>query len=312
MPAHLARIDIHEVACNYCSLLEDIIDPSVHNSLSQMFDRNLDDIKRKYSPNFWIGELEILLQKAKLNLYAMSFLIPRRQDSMTNLLDDHHRETSLLLGLGSASTLIDQVKMMSTHTVAEGSYPGGKLTFYPKDYLKSLFFATSFLFRIITNKHSVPSEQKILAIKAVAESHKIFRLFPNERDATRAARLIEKFMKMARAADASPDPSPLKELVITNRLGASVMWDTFFRTWQHMRSNDANRANASALEWNLSNETGEEDLPLAPEMKEDIQGSHPASTCNIPMSLLPDAAYWTSWDAYKNDFELGFDQQFLG
>ena len=308
VPTHLARIGINEVTSDYCSHLEDINDPSAYNSLTQLFVRHLDDIKRRYSAS-WTPELEIALHAAKLNLHAMGLLLPLREDSNINGQRAILMQTSLLRGLESASALIDQVEKLCLSPVSEGSYPGGSFTFHPKHYFTSLFFAATFLFRIVTNKYFVTEEHRAFAIKGVTKAHGIFRCFPNERDPTRAARLIERFVKVAQATEASPNSFPLSELVITNRLGASVMWDTFFRIMQYMRSKDANKEIVSTLKWDLPNPAGEDDLPLAPEMKEDIQAPCPPSIGTFPITQMPEAAYWTSWDSFANDYGLGFDQQ---
>ena len=297
VPGYRASLAVDEVICNFSILLEDIEDPLVHFSLTETFISSLDVIKETYSSQ-WTPELDVRLQFAKLNLYAMAVFLPLQEASEEHFQKDFNRQKLLLSGMQSASSLIKRMEHLSLQPTVEGKYNAGRLTFHPMYFFTNLFFAAVFLFRVFVGNRLIIYAHGTLIIQSINAAHKIFQLAPYNRDMARATRLIERFLSKIGPETAWPDSFSFSELVITNRLGASLLWDTIFRL--RLRARD-----------DIDPETGDRNskrsrLPLAPEME--TQSPDPqAEAPTVPLPEDQDLANLFFWDA-TTDSVLDADQ----
>jgi hypothetical protein len=303
-PQHRASLAIHEVTCNYSVSLEDVEDPATHFSLTQMFDGSLDSTKLTHVAH-WSPELEIHMQYAKLNLYAMTFLLP--PPPSVNLVDTQiviNRQTITLLGLESAFNLINHLKNISLLPVDHGEPTDApKLVCYPKYYFANLVFAAVFIFRVLVVHGLTSQVHRVRGIQSLVEAHKILRLAPYHRDAARAAKILERFADMARSAGQSPlNTQPSIKLAITNRMGASLLWDTLPQSEFRVRGDAAAGRAPQVSECDESIDSKTEPLPLAPEMTQQLPDS--LSFLGHPLGQDPGLDSWTTWDAYMNDIVL--------
>ena len=299
-----ASLAICEIICNYSVSLEVIEDPGAHISLTNAFDGSLDTVKQSYLAQ-WTLELDVQLQAAKLNLYASSALLPLQHNVLADAQNLINRQTLYLRGLESATTLIKHMKNMALSKASEGQYPAGKLTFFPKHFFTSLFFSAVFLFRIFVYLQPPSHAHTARAMQGMFDAQSIFQLLPHHRDLVRAARLIGKLAEKAQTADTAGNHSPLAELVVTNRLGASVLWDTFARMRVRANLERSNGEGRATQEMRL---IGPDPLPPAPEMKWRIQNAAVAPI-GTTAAEKQETDSWASWDAVLDGFEFDFGQQ---
>lgn len=301
-----ASLAICEIVCNYSVSLEDVEDQGAHISLTNAFDGSLDTIKQTYLAH-WTPELDIQLQIAKLNLYAASALLRFQRNSLTDTQHLINREALFLRGLESAMTLIKHMKNMAVSSYCEGQYPAGKLTFLPMHFFTSLFFCTAFLFRIFVYHQPLGHTHTTRAIQGMLDAQSIFQLLPLHRGFARAAMLIGKFVEKAEPTDPAGSHSLLPELIITNRLGASVLWDTFAQ----MRLNaNPERSNGGRGNTKKRRIVGLDPLPPAPEMKRRIQKCR-EELIRIPIAEEQEANSWAFGDIDLDGFGFDFNQQIL-
>ncbi|PMD36825.1 hypothetical protein L207DRAFT_636751 [Hyaloscypha variabilis F] len=299
-----ASFAICEIICNYSISLEDVEDLEAYISLVNEFDGRLDTIKQTYLAH-WTPEIQIQLQFAKLNLYAASALLPLGRTSLADAQIIINRQALFLRGMESAITLIDHMKNMAISTGNEGQYHTGKLPFLPKHFFTSLFFSAAFLFRSFIYLQPIGHTHIVCAIQGMRDAQLIFSLLPHHRDHARAARIIGILVENAQTVDTASDRSLLGKLIVTNRLGASIMWEIFARMKMNMNSE---RNNCEGRATKKTRMIGPDPLPLAPEMKQLVQN------CWVPFITAPaaeeqEAGSWGSWDVDLDDFGFAFDQQ---
>lgn len=293
--------------------LSSIEDHSLHFSITQIFDDRLDELKST-NPNLWRLELEIEWCNAKLYLYALTFTISVNASPSHGTQVRIHRQTILHKALGAASSLITEMEKLGQLCVSD-LYPGGLLHFVPKPYFTSLFNATTFLFRFVATYAMCTPEERSRAMGLTIEAHKIFQSFPEQRELTRAAIHIEMFIDILRYGAIGN----MNELVVNNRLGASIMFDAVFRACRQ-RNIDPGTGKVLALqEWKTVNETFAQRLPDAPAQKkrddsEEI-GAVPSYRSigfeSFPQSSVSgeqDQKRWGEWDEYMDLFQVGIQQ----
>jgi len=301
-----ASLVIDETICNYSIILENTDNEEAHFSLTNMFDANLDAVKQTYAAN-WTPDLDVHLHIAKLNLYALSTLLPSVTDSQVENQAGINRRTLFLRGLDSAIILIDTMKGFAEFLEEEPQLQAqGKLPFLPRHFFTALFFAAVFLFRLFmfSSQQPLGDMNSARAIQAMLDAQMVFQCIPNHRDHARAARLIKKLIKIAERRDTDSQP-PLREMVITNRLGASLLWDTFAR----LHANAVRNGNLNGVQDQIL--IGPEPLPPAPDMKSGRVGEHGLELNGaLPTNQAQEEA-WTTWDISVDDFVFGFDEQML-
>lgn len=233
--------EIRQITCLYQSQID--TDESITSYFTQLatFDSLLDQCKDRYFP-YWTPNLEILLLGSKLYLYAFSFVFISEFSSSSpriKLTTSTTAQHYLILqkGLHSALRLIDIINDISLSTrpdVAE--YPVGLLTFHPKSYFTDLYFAVMFIFRVAVedNQAVLLSQNRKDMVSALQAAHRIFRSFPLHRDHARAALNVEFVVQIIRERSQNRKQrnmpnSMIGSLVVTNRLGASLLYDGSFR-----------------------------------------------------------------------------------
>ena len=303
-----ALLGIRQVAASSISHLLNISDGGSHTthfSLTQYFDRQLDDIKADY-PTCWTPALEVELQGAKLYLYATTLALPRVGHPNDAIAESLHRETELQKGLMAATTLIKHTTTLSLMPADSNCYIAGHLTFYPKQSFTTLFFAAAFLFRLLLSSRTATQRDRKLAVTGLMEAHKIFQSFYKDRDHVRAAIHIETFVEILRfEPPANCQSSSYTDLVVTDRLGASVMWDAVFCSARYRNRQSANGASGTPHTWRTVNDDSADRLPLAPKEK-CVSFSPPVN--NSTMSDVGDTSWLEPWDAYVMDFGVGAEQ----
>ncbi|KAI9685686.1 MAG: hypothetical protein M1822_004246 [Bathelium mastoideum] len=299
-PRDHAILVICEIICRFSLLLEDFEDMPEQPSLIQTFIDNLDTVKRNYSAR-WTPELDAQLEYAKLNLYAIAGFLSPQGDFQIFGQQDVERQALLLRGLRSAFNLVDRMKTISVRVTADGQYDASSLIFYPKYFFTNLFLAVTALFRISTINKECIHAHRPQALQSINEALTIFQLLPNDRDMARVARLTGRILNVMHLENSWTTSLSLGKLVIANRLGASLLWDTIFR----LQKKVTNGSGSETLEVGRRRIGTEGDgLPPAPEMKTQLQNIQP------DISMVSSAedqmtAGMFSWDPYQD--ELVFD-----
>ncbi|CVL00275.1 uncharacterized protein FPRN_08557 [Fusarium proliferatum] len=231
--------------------LDMITDPALHFSQTQ---RSINDLEllRNSDQQSSSPETELSLQGAKLYLYAMTLLLPLANESGVDLQAISNRDAVLVDGLMSASTMIGDTLHQIRDKPNQGSDKSPcSLAFWPKTRISYLFFAATFIFRVLLSHSSLRPQDITLAMSRLADAHAIFRLEPLHPDRTRAAEIIQRLIEVARAYvmkdECQNDAKNLlpRGLLVTGRLAASVMFDAILRS-VHYQKQSAQRRKSRA------------------------------------------------------------------
>lgn len=269
--------------------------------LVQSYSSQLDELKRA-TPDSWSSELEIEWCNSKLYIYALAFTIPASTDQELSTQIWVHRQTILHEAFEVASTLIAQFSKLS-QLGASSSHDNDLLRATPDLYFTSLFNATTFLFRFMATSVNKTPTQSSQAINMVIEAHKIFQSRPQHRELTRAAIHIESLIEILKQGA----PAGMNELVVKDKLGASVMFDAIFHACRHRNIDPETFRPLPAKEWKTVNDTFAERLPKVPSpnlgidigaSKLDDSGPEPdQQSTELPEN---DPLWWEDWDKYLN------------
>ena len=297
---------IIKITNSFMDTLGSIEDHALHFSLTQMFDKQLDDLK-KSNTALWKPKLEIEWCNAKLYLYALTFTIPTSSNPSSNTQLQIHRQEILYKALEAASKLITELTILGQQGTSD-LYPSGLLSFVPKPYFTALFNATTFLFRFMATYTTHTPAQEIRAMGCIIEAHKIFHSFPEQRELTRAAIHIETFIDLLRGNNTSVN---MNELAVKNKLGASVMFDAVFQACRQ-RNRDSRTGEVLAVrEWKTLNETFAQRLPPAPiqqmgdELEDGTLGGGTSEVDSLNQSMIGEVQnpqWWEEWESYMNLF----------
>ncbi|KAF4417803.1 transcription factor SEF1 [Fusarium acutatum] len=249
-PSYHRLLDIRLLTVTSMSKLGMITDSALHFSQTQSSMNDL-QLLRSSDQHSWSPQTELTLQGAKLYLYAMTLLLPPPKDPILALQAISNRDAVLISGLMCASTMISR---MLHHD--KPNQVSDKITcsaaFWPKTQISYLFFAATFIFRVLLSHSSLTPQDITLAMSRLADAHAIFRMEPLHPDRTRAAEIIQRLIKVARAymmkdsdENNAKDLLP-RALLVTGRLGASVMFDAVLRSVHHHRKK-AQRHEARSL-----------------------------------------------------------------
>ncbi|KAI1874040.1 uncharacterized protein JN550_002619 [Neoarthrinium moseri] len=316
-PAGHASLSVYEALCQFSAALEDAENHAEHLALIQTFDGNLDGIKAMYAAS-WGPSVDCQLQYAKMNLYTFALTPPAAQSGggggvhVNTPSSIANRRIMYAKGMEAALALIQRVKEIRAASEAGDQETAIPLLFYPKYFFENLFFAAVFLFRVLANKSVAGPTHRSMALRAMADAHDIFQLLPNSRDFARAAKWVSAMMERAHAIESAPGPSPFAEITVTNRLGASLLWDTVAQLRPEIvdeiyRDEDYQMGQQS-LE---SPEVRCGQLPLAPDMKIErfrtprlnvpcLDVSRPAPLIMVTQTQEADTQMF--WDTYMQDF----------
>lgn len=301
-----AVIEILRLSALCTSEVDSTEDPLTRYSLIQLFDVQINNIAKTYQ-DVWTPDLDVELQHSKLNLYALSLTL---QSPDTTEQGQMNRRITLLRIQEAASRLISQMTSLSNTVVQDGFYPAGALTFYPKYYLTSLFMAALSLFRFLASYREASQQDTTNVVNSLTEAHRIFQSFPQNRDAVKGAIHIQCLVGIIRYPNTT-QPYPLEELVVKNRLGASVVMDACFRSTHYRNSTLANGASLSVNDWLGMTEDTRQRVPLTPEQRASnskATSSNRGTDDGYQQGQSHAMEPWSDWDTYMNDFEIDLDQ----
>ncbi|KAK4939456.1 hypothetical protein LTR10_020262 [Elasticomyces elasticus] len=301
--------------------LNGCVEPNSHFSLTKMFDEQLDEVRGKHSED-WTPQVGIELCNAKINLYALTWAVPKPSKEARNEESERgmHRQILLHKGLKVAADLVVEANRLGQQHHSQSFFPGGLLTFIPKHLFAALFNAAAFLFRFLATRKSSSTAEENLAMGSIIEAHKIFQSFPGHRDTTRAAIHIEMLVDILRDRTLA---SSMDELVISNRLGASLMMDATFRSSQHQNRDPTTGGHLPVQAWRQLNDMYAERLPgVSPASSADVNvstgspnapGSEMQYDLNLQSSEMGAATaglptWWDDWNNYMEYFEVGLDE----
>ncbi|EWY92110.1 hypothetical protein FOYG_09006 [Fusarium oxysporum NRRL 32931] len=238
--------------------LDIITDSSLHFSQTQSSINYL-ELLRSSDQRSWSPETELTLQGAKLCLYAITLLSPPPKEPVVALQAISDRDAVLISGLMSASTMISGMLHQLRDKPNQGS---DKITcsaaFWPKTQISHLFFAATFIFRVLLSHSSLTPQDITLAMSRLADAQAVFSMEPLHPDRTRAAEIIRRLIEVAHAYivkdEGENDAKDLlpRGLLITGRLGASVMFDAVLRSVHHHRQKAQRRKSSSLNEVGIS------------------------------------------------------------
>jgi hypothetical protein len=300
---------ILKITASAVDTLDNIEDHALHFSVTQMFSEQLDELKQSHLDS-WRAELEIEWCNAKLYLFALTFTTPANVDTSQTTQARIHRQTILQKAFEVASSLITQFMKLG-QLCASDLHPGGLLKFLPELYFTSLFNATTFLFRFMATFMTLTTAQGSQAMGLIIEAHKIFQSYPERRELTRAAIHIEALIDILKQG-ATISTS---ELVVKNKLGASIMFDAIFHACRQRNIDPRTGRPLAVQEWRTVNETFAERLPetTAQKIGTDVRGSNlgnndPESDQRFTTSTEQNSQWWEEWDKYIDFFQVGEEQ----
>ncbi|KAI1608466.1 hypothetical protein EDD36DRAFT_469351 [Exophiala viscosa] len=311
-----ALIAILKISAKSTVTLNGCVELSSHFSLTKMFDAQLDEVREKHAMD-WTPQVGIEWCNAKLNLYALTWAASRSNVSNEDSERGMHRQILLHKGLKVATDLVAEASKLGQQHYSQHFFPGGLLTFIPKHLFAALFNAAAYLFRFLATRKSSSTVEENLAMSSIIEAHKIFQSFPGHRDTTRAAIHIEMLVEVLRDRSLA---STMDELIIPNRLGASLWMDAVFRSSQHQNRDSTTGAPLPVQAWRNFNDMYPERLPaVSPQSSGDINGVSTGSTnpdemqYDLSLQSLGMAAeglpsWWEDWNNYMEYFEVGVDE----
>ncbi|KAF4336667.1 glycosyl transferase [Fusarium beomiforme] len=234
--------------------LDMITDHGLHSSQTQNFINELEMLKGS-NQHTWSPEAEINLQGAKLYLYAMTLLLPVPDEPVEALQAISNRDTMLQNGLMSASALISKMLCRSREQIAPSpEIFTCSIAFWPKTQITYLFYASTFIFRVLLSHSNLTRQDRTLAMSRLADAQTVFKMEPPHPDRTRAALLIQRLIEVVHAytmedeSGSHVEALPPRDLLVTGRLGASVMFDAILRSVHYRRRKAQRRKNCSADE----------------------------------------------------------------
>ncbi|KLP06737.1 uncharacterized protein FFB20_09334 [Fusarium fujikuroi] len=240
-------LEIRLLTVTSMAKLDMITDPALHYSQTQSSIRDL-EILRSSNQHSWNLKTKIILQGAKLYLFAITLLLPHPKEPVEALQAITNRDAVLISGLMCASTMISDM----LHQLHDESSQGSKdiicsVAFWPKTLISHLFFAATFIFRVLLSHSSLTPQDMNLAMSRLADAHAVFRMAPLHPDRTRAADIIQRLIEVARAyVTKDKDKNDTKDLLprgllVTGRLGASVMFDAVLRSVHYQKQSAQRR-----------------------------------------------------------------------
>ncbi|KAF2971585.1 hypothetical protein GQX73_g2029 [Xylaria multiplex] len=217
------KLAIHEIICNYSLVLEEVDGSFAQLSLVETFDYSLDILKETYSAE-WSTDVDVLLQYAKLNLNTMALVRMLVENEGVHSTQFTDIQTMIIRGSEASSRLIGHVKTITSEALARGDQSAHVLMpiCYPRFYFAALFFAAAFIFR---TSYMRPSISRDASVEYLIEVFNIYRLFPRHPDMANGADAIQHLLRH-KCSESAYTSSPIGNLTTTNRLGASIAWDT--------------------------------------------------------------------------------------
>lgn len=246
-PPYHKLLEIRLLTVTSMAKLDTITDCALHFSQTQSSIEDL-EILRSSDQHSWNLKTELILQGAKLYLFAMTLLLPHSKEPVEALQAISHRDAVLISGLMCASTMIsDVLHQLRDKSSQDSEEITCSVAFWPKTLISHLFFAATFIFRALLSHSSLTSQDMALAMSRLADAHAVFKMEPLHPDRTRAADIIQRLIEVARAyVTKDKDKNDTKDLLprgllVTGRLGASVMFDAVLRSVHYQKQSAQRR-----------------------------------------------------------------------
>lgn len=295
-----ATIKILDVLCCANTHLDAVEDNASQFSMTQMFEVQLDTISTEFRDD-WSEALNAQMLAAKIYILGIPLTqdLPVEKDKLPRAL--LYRQLILEKAMKASAQLISTMVNLSNQSTPGHRYASGILTFYPKHYFASLVAATAFLFRFILGCQGATQAQQEEVIGYIAEAHKIMQSFPDHRDAVRGTINIETFVNVIRNNTGGNNT----DLLVKNRLGASVVHDALFRAAQYRNRRPVDGSSPPVSQWVPLDEGNSHRLPLAPEQKVVSPKEHLWQESNMMSEGAQPQAIpsWVGvWDNYFNEF----------
>ncbi|KAI0903702.1 hypothetical protein F4823DRAFT_568430 [Ustulina deusta] len=253
LPGSRPKLAIYEIICNYSLVLEEIDGSSAQLSLVETFDRSLDMIRQTYSAE-WSTDVDVLLQYAKLTLNAtalMRMLVDNEDGTSPQFTKI---QTLIIQGSEASWGVINNMKTMISDAVSPGGQSGVAIPIcYPRFYFEVMFFAAVFILR---TSYMRPAPNLEASVQGLVEVCNIYRLFPHHLDIIHGVEAIQHFIRSARSDESPYISSPIGGLTTTNRLGASMVWDTVKPFLQLCDEKIAGQAESEPQEPRISDNAG--------------------------------------------------------
>jgi hypothetical protein len=182
--------------------------------------------------------------------------------------------------------------------IGHNSTGANELLFYPNHYLTKLMFTAVFLFRMLVDQGLTAPTHRTRAIQGMIEARDIFRLIPPYRRTTSPANHLETMINWVRSLPEQPSPGLQSSirLTVTNRLGASLLWDTLpMRDFIARSGHAAGGSWLQAPEGGASDTTMVEPLPYAPGTgSQMLDGSMPFLDRQLEQERVDPGVSWAS------------------
>ena len=223
-PGARPKLAITEIMCNSALVLEEIDGSSAQLSLVETFSRSLDMVRQAYAAE-WSADVDVLLQYAELNLNSAALVRILTENEERSVVRFTEIQMLIIQGSEAAWRLIGDMKtMMSEFLTPERQSAGLTMHIcYPRFYFAILFFAAVFIMR---TSYMRPTTSREAIVEPLVEVYNLFRLFPHHSDMKIGIEVIQHLVCFANSDESPYLSSPLGGLSTTNRLGASLVWDT--------------------------------------------------------------------------------------
>lgn len=292
-------------------------DPSLHSSVSRVYldQMNQGNEALRYPGSDHQKEKQVTdLLIARLYILSLGFNVPTEDGNISDAQAKINRLHLLYNSFSAATELISYFKDGTVDdvnkTLTADDESDGTLKYMPDLYFTSLFQATALLFRFLATYPAPLDWQRRNAIKAIQDAHFIFQSFPDRREFVRAAIHIEAMIDILRTSA----EGVMNDLVVTNKLGASVMFDAIFYACRHRNIDPRTGRPLEPQAWKTVNETFAERLPKAPSQttRNDtpVPGPNNHDTSQDIQTLMPSELnqdWWEEWDKYIDLFQVGDD-----
>ncbi|KAK5637638.1 hypothetical protein RRF57_013353 [Xylaria bambusicola] len=230
-PGLRPKFAINEIICNYILVLEEIDGSSAQPSLVETFSRSLETVRQTYSTE-WSTDVDMILQYAELTLNATALVRMLEEDEEGSCLHFTEAQTLIIQGTEAAWRTIGDVKTMIGEALDPEKQVAGVTmpVCYPRFYFAVVFFAAIFIFR---TSYMRPTTSREASIEALVEVYNLYRLFPHHTEMKTGLDVIQHLICLANLDESPYISSPAGGLTTTNRLGASMVWDTMVHLNQH-------------------------------------------------------------------------------
>ncbi|KAK5999194.1 Putative transcription factor SEF1-like protein [Cladobotryum mycophilum] len=209
----LVRIQI--VVAKYTNLFAHNISQDTSISFIRMIESELDVLQKEvYEKGFSSKKIEFNILDVKLHYYAL--LIPKLPPESSS------RQIILTTGLAAALRMISISALQQPSSSAMDLMSLQRRRSLPKNYYRSLAFATIFLLKFFYLNSSTPPEDKQAAAKHIKLVQNVFSTCSIS-DTDEYARAAKVFESLARLSPGNLDST--MKLRLTHRMGVSILLD---------------------------------------------------------------------------------------